>query len=88
MILGTDDGVLSVFDAEELVDTRNETSPILLLVQLTANHVSYATENGTIGVYRNLERLWRIKSKTIAACQTPYTVGTVVEGRFLYESFS
>lgn len=80
VVIGTDDGMMSVFDAEELVDTRNETSPVLLLVQLNATHVSYATENGTIGVYKNLERLWRIKSKTIAACQTAYKVGTMVEG--------
>ena len=34
VVIGTDDGIMSIFDAEELVDTRNETSPILLLVQL------------------------------------------------------
>ena len=48
--------------------------------KLNANHLSCSTENETIGVYKNLKRLWRIKSKTIAACQTPYKVGTVTQG--------
>ena len=68
-IVGTVDNEISIFDAEELVDSRTETSPVLLLTTINSGHIAYATENGTIGVYKGLDRIWRVKSKSIASCQ-------------------
>lgn len=79
-IVGTVDNEISVFDAEELVDSRTETSPIILLTEMNPTHIAYATENGTIGIYKGLERLWRVKSKSVAACQTAYKVNLITEG--------
>ena len=79
-IVGTVDNEISVFDAEELIDSRTETSPIILLTEMNPTHIAYATENGTIGIYKGLDRLWRVKSKSVAACQTAYKVNLVTEG--------
>ena len=79
-IVGTVDNEISVFDAEELIDSRTETSPIILLTEMNPTHIAYATENGTIGIYKGLDRLWRVKSKSVAACQSAYKVNLVTEG--------
>ena len=42
--------------------------------------IAYASENGTIGVYLNLERLWRVKSKSIATCQTVFGKESLLTG--------
>ncbi|CBY18271.1 unnamed protein product [Oikopleura dioica] len=72
IVVGTTDQEITIYDHEELTDTRTEVSQIALLTRVGADQMAYALQNGTIGVYQRLNRLWRVKSKSTATCQCFY----------------
>ena len=53
-------------------------STINLARRVAPNVVAYASENGTIGIYSKLERLWRVKSKSVATCQALFPAGNAL----------
>lgn len=50
-----------MFRDDVIVAEITETEAITALCPLTQDCFAYALANGTIGVYRGTERLWRIK---------------------------
>ena len=72
IVVGTTDQEITIYDHEELIDARTEVSQIALLTRVGPDQMAYALQNGTIGVYQRLNRLWRVKSKSTATCQCFY----------------
>ncbi|CAB3410101.1 unnamed protein product [Caenorhabditis bovis] len=63
LIIGSPDYEIRVFKNDLMRWEMMETDAVLSLVTVSNNAFGYALANGTVGVYRNQERTWRIKSK-------------------------
>ena len=64
LIVGTDDFSIRFYQGENLINEINENTKIIELRAFgNSNFFSYALENGTIGVYQENNRKWKMKEK-------------------------
>lgn len=63
MIVGSEGNEIRVFKEDAILFDLQETDAIKCVCYLGRNCFAYALCNGTVGVYLNRDRLWRIKSK-------------------------
>ncbi|XP_033647290.1 Bardet-Biedl syndrome 2 protein homolog [Asterias rubens] len=66
LIVGSEDFDIRVFKKDEIIAEMTETEAISALCAMANNRFGYALANGTVGVYENNSRYWRIKSKNQA----------------------
>ncbi|VDM57606.1 unnamed protein product [Angiostrongylus costaricensis] len=72
LIIGSPDGELRVFKNDLMRTELLETGAVILLQAINKSHFGYALANGTVGVYHQDQRLWRIKSKSVISALLPY----------------
>uniref|UniRef100_A0A0K0DQS2 BBS2_Mid domain-containing protein n=1 Tax=Angiostrongylus cantonensis TaxID=6313 RepID=A0A0K0DQS2_ANGCA len=72
LIIGSPDGELRVFKNDLMRAELLETDAVILLQAINKSHFGYALANGTVGVYHQDQRLWRIKSKSVISAILPY----------------
>ena len=65
-MVGSQDGEIQVFKKDAIICEMSETDCVTHLCSLGPTLFAYALSNGTVGVYQNKERVWRIKSKNQA----------------------
>ncbi|XP_033217005.1 Bardet-Biedl syndrome 2 protein homolog isoform X2 [Belonocnema kinseyi] len=63
LLTGTYDFEIKAYKEDMVIWQAKETSPISVLVPLDGRKFAYAVANGTVGVYENGVRMWRVKSK-------------------------
>mmetsp|Transcript_24755 Transcript_24755/g.21946 ORF Transcript_24755/g.21946 Transcript_24755/m.21946 type:complete len:158 (+) Transcript_24755:275-748(+) len=63
LIVGSDDYMIRAFKAENPVFEISEASKIIHLVTIKENYFAYGLDNGSLGVYKEKQRLWRVKAK-------------------------
>ncbi|KAG1676464.1 hypothetical protein FOA52_002284 [Chlamydomonas sp. UWO 241] len=63
LLVGSDDFDIRIFQGEDVVAEVSEADQIIALVPVHLQRFGYGLVNGTIGVYDQLERCWRVKSK-------------------------
>ncbi|OQV23575.1 Bardet-Biedl syndrome 2 protein-like protein [Hypsibius exemplaris] len=64
VIAGCDDHQIRVFRETEQIFSMSETDKIVSLAVLKDQNFVYGLANGTVGVYEQYERRWRVKSKS------------------------
>ncbi|KAL1454875.1 hypothetical protein WDU94_009006 [Cyamophila willieti] len=72
LIVGSDDYEIRIFKDDVLMYEITETEMITCLVEMSSQKFGYALANGTVGVYENTNRMWRVKSKNAAQCLINY----------------
>ncbi|KAH8035067.1 hypothetical protein HPB51_004308 [Rhipicephalus microplus] len=68
LLVGSEDFDIRVFRGDVIVAEIGESEAVTALCPLTLDCFAYALANGTIGVYRATERLWRIKVSLLRKC--------------------
>ncbi|XP_071442607.1 BBSome complex member BBS2-like [Hetaerina americana] len=66
LVVGSADYEITAFKNEMIVSEITETEVVTSLVPLNGISFAYALSNGTIGLYDQLQRWWRVKSKNQA----------------------
>ncbi|GFR02125.1 bardet-Biedl syndrome 2 protein homolog [Trichonephila clavata] len=74
LIVGSEDFDIRVFRNDVIIAEMTETEAVTGLCKVMGQHFGYALANGTVGVYKGLERAWRIKSKNQAICLNSYDI--------------
>ncbi|CAN7984638.1 unnamed protein product, partial [Ixodes hexagonus] len=74
LLVGSEDYDIRIFKEDIIVAEITETDAISALCPITEDCFAYALTNGTIGVYKGTERIWRIKSKNQATCLHGYDI--------------
>uniref|UniRef100_A0A8W7PJ60 Bardet-Biedl syndrome 2 n=1 Tax=Anopheles coluzzii TaxID=1518534 RepID=A0A8W7PJ60_ANOCL len=74
LITGTDDGCIRIYKKEALLHEFTEGNEIQNLVALRTGQFMYSVKNGTIGVFEENVRMWRIKSKARATAMATYDI--------------
>ncbi|XP_045482156.1 Bardet-Biedl syndrome 2 protein-like [Harmonia axyridis] len=72
LIVSSEDFKIRILKWDTLISESTETEVVTLLVSLPENRFAYAVSNGTIGVYEQENRLWRVKSKNFAIGMQSY----------------
>ncbi|WKY08410.1 hypothetical protein Q1695_007715 [Nippostrongylus brasiliensis] len=72
LIIGSPDSELRVFKNDLMRAEILETDAVVVLQAIDRTRFGYALANGTVGVYHQDQRLWRIKSKSIITAILPY----------------
>ncbi|KAF7277987.1 hypothetical protein GWI33_008983 [Rhynchophorus ferrugineus] len=72
LIVSSEDFNIRVFKGDQTIVEHNETEVVTSLIPLAENRFAYSVSNGTVGVYENSLRLWRIKSKNFAVSMHRY----------------
>lgn len=72
LIVGSDDANIKVYRDEQLIQEFVESGVIQNLIHLGPQQFAYTVNNGTVGVYEENVRLWRIKSKNRACSLSCY----------------
>ncbi|XP_049876587.1 Bardet-Biedl syndrome 2 protein homolog [Pectinophora gossypiella] len=63
LLIGCEDSYIRVLKNNQFVVELAETGPVLCLTPVTDVRFAYGLANGTIGIYEEGIRLWRVKSK-------------------------
>ncbi|CAB3229043.1 unnamed protein product [Arctia plantaginis] len=63
LLIGCDDSFIRVLKNNQFITEISETGPILCLSPINEVRFAYGLANGTIGIYEEGIRLWRVKSK-------------------------
>jgi len=63
LLVGSEDYEIRIFQNEEVISETTESDVVVALCPLKGTRYGYALANGTIGVYDNDKRVWRVKSK-------------------------
>jgi len=63
LLAGSDDFEVRVFRDEEAIHEFTESDRVVGLASLDEGSFAYTLANGTVGVYQNLARAWRVKSR-------------------------
>lgn len=71
IMLGCDDEKIKIYKHDKFLQELNENGPVRKIVPIGAL-LAFILKNGTVGVYEEHVRLWRIKSKSCATCAAPY----------------
>nr|XP_023024753.1 Bardet-Biedl syndrome 2 protein homolog [Leptinotarsa decemlineata] len=66
LVVSSEDFNIRIFDRNQMIAELVETEVVTNLVALPENRLAYSVSNGTIGVYEQDVRLWRVKSKHFA----------------------
>ncbi|XP_019881742.1 Bardet-Biedl syndrome 2 protein [Aethina tumida] len=66
LIVSSEDFNIRVFKGDQVLAELVETEVVTNLVALPDNRFAYSVSNGTVGVYEQELRLWRVKSKNFA----------------------
>ncbi|XP_054718944.1 Bardet-Biedl syndrome 2 protein homolog [Uloborus diversus] len=74
LIVGSEDFDIRVFRNDVIIAEMTETESVTGLCKVMGQHFGYALANGTVGVYKGLERSWRIKSKNQAICLNSFDI--------------
>ncbi|GIZ04373.1 bardet-Biedl syndrome 2 protein [Caerostris extrusa] len=74
LIVGSEDFDIRVFRNDVIIAEITETEAVTGLCKVMGQHFGYALANGTVGVYKGLDRAWRIKSKNQAICLKSYDI--------------
>lgn len=61
LIVGSEDYDIRVFRNDVIIAEMTETEAVTGLCKVMGQHFGYALANGTVGVYKGLDRSWRIK---------------------------
>ncbi|KAK6049995.1 hypothetical protein COOONC_12500 [Cooperia oncophora] len=72
LIIGSPDSELRVFKNDLMRAEILETDAVIVLQSIDKSRFGYALANGTVGVYHQDQRLWRIKSKSVITAILPY----------------
>ncbi|KAL7041968.1 hypothetical protein ACKWTF_000972 [Chironomus riparius] len=67
IILGCNDKI-RIYKQDKFIKELNENAPVKQISPLGAQLLAFILKNGTVGVYEEHVRLWRIKSKSCATC--------------------
>ena len=68
LLVGSDDYAIRIFQEADVISEVTETEAIVGLTPIHLTRYGYALANGTIGVYNNASRVWRVKSKNKVTC--------------------
>lgn len=71
ILLGCEDEKIRIYKQDRFLRELNENGPVKNIVKI-GSLLAFILKNGTVGVYEEHVRLWRIKSKTSATCAAPY----------------
>ncbi|XP_063830957.1 Bardet-Biedl syndrome 2 protein homolog [Ostrinia nubilalis] len=63
LLIGCEDSYIRVLKNNQFIMEIAETGPVLCLTPVTEIRFAYGLANGTIGIYEEGIRLWRVKSK-------------------------
>ncbi|XP_034835335.1 BBSome complex member BBS2-like [Maniola hyperantus] len=63
LLIGCEDSFIKVLKNNQFVMELAETGPVICLSQISDVRFAYGLANGTIGIYEEGIRLWRVKSK-------------------------
>lgn len=76
LVVGSDDFEIRIFRDDDVLEEITETERVIGLCAMAARspRYGYALANGTVGVYQNTSRLWRLKSKSTVSCITSYDI--------------
>ncbi|XP_035213893.1 Bardet-Biedl syndrome 2 protein-like isoform X2 [Stegodyphus dumicola] len=74
LIVGSEDFDIRVFRNDVIIAEMTETEAVTGLCKVMGQHFGYALANGTVGVYKGVDRSWRIKSKNQAMCLNSYDI--------------
>ncbi|XP_055599661.1 Bardet-Biedl syndrome 2 protein homolog [Uranotaenia lowii] len=74
LIVGTDDGCIKIFKMTTLLHEFTEGNEIQNLLLIGVNQFMFSVKNGTIGVFDESVRMWRIKSKTRVTAMAMYDI--------------
>ncbi|EYC43686.1 hypothetical protein Y032_0484g2315 [Ancylostoma ceylanicum] len=72
LIIGSPDSELRIFKNDLMRAELLETDAVIVLQGFDRNRFGYALANGTVGMYHQDQRLWRIKSKSVITAILPY----------------
>lgn len=64
LLVGSDDFEIRIFRNEDLLSDISEADKVSFLKTMAGTKFGYGLVNGTLGVYNNKTRLWRVKTKT------------------------
>ena len=64
IVAGCDDHQIRVFRETEQIFSMSETDNVVSLALLKDQSFVYGLANGTVGVYEQYDRRWRVKSKS------------------------
>lgn len=70
--MSSEDFHIRVYKSDRLVAEHVETEVVTGLTSLGGSRFAYAVSNGTVGVYEQDVRLWRVKSKHFAIAMKQY----------------
>ncbi|KAG5674649.1 hypothetical protein PVAND_004603 [Polypedilum vanderplanki] len=71
IILGCNDKI-RIYKQDRFIRELNENAPVKQIAPLGLQLLAFILKNGTVGVYEEHLRLWRIKSKSTATCLACY----------------
>lgn len=71
LILGCNDKI-KIYKNDKFIKEMNENAPVKQIAALGPHLLAFILNNGTVGVYEEHARLWRIKSKSCATCLVSY----------------
>ncbi|KAF0683990.1 Aste57867_24071 [Aphanomyces stellatus] len=74
LVVGSDDFEIRAFQAEDVVCECSETGRIVDLTTIQKHLFGYALDNGSVGVYKNNHRVWRVKSKNTPTAITSFDI--------------
>lgn len=66
MIVSSEDFNIRIFKGDQIIAEHVETEVVTGLVVLPENRFAYSISNGTVGVYEQDVRLWRVKVQKFA----------------------
>lgn len=65
MIASSEDFNIRVFKGDQTIAEHAETEIVTGLAALPENRFAYSVSNGTVGIYEQDVRLWRVKVKYV-----------------------
>ena len=71
ILLGCEDEKIRIYKQDKFIRELNENGPVKKIVAI-GQLMAFILRNGTVGIYEEQVRLWRIKSKSCATCAAPY----------------
>ncbi|KAJ3649377.1 hypothetical protein Zmor_021125 [Zophobas morio] len=72
LIVSSEDFNIRVFKGDQIIAEHVETEVVTGLAVLPENRFAYSVSNGTVGVYEQDVRLWRVKSKHFSISMQNY----------------
>ncbi|XP_070616598.1 BBSome complex member BBS2 [Erythrolamprus reginae] len=76
LLVGSEDFDIRVFKEDEIVAEMSETEIVTALTAMSPTRFGYALANGTVGIYNQAARYWRIKSKNQAMCIDAFDINS------------